>query len=241
LLILVGCQTRLELDPEARSPKLPVNTDALMEAPFCGEAPPDETLASLTVNVWRAPGVDPWSATYNGLAAMAVWTRLGLFSTIQLHDEIAADRLIIDTPAGPSLQPAKDILSALPASDDGDVHIVVMDRFFAEDSSLARTGVKLRGLTVSPHLPVDPTSPLAELHLDKPVPPTVFIDLSAGPRAPGDLELTSAHEVGHALGLPHRTGDEVLMSDGELSLRCLPGLSAEEREQLGRRFIKLNR
>lgn len=235
----IGCTSSDSPKTSVVAGRPTVETQPLIDAAFCTPESRREPWATVKLQVWHTPKVRPDTAARVGLAAMAVWTRLGVVTTFTLKGPVEGDSLIVDTPSGPSLKPTQAILDQLPfVPDRQTVHVVAMERFIPPQSIATTTGVSLRGLTVSPRMPVDPNGVLARLNIQEELTPTVFMNMAAGPRAPGDLSLTPAHEVGHALGLVHRSTAQALMSDGELSLRCLPGLSDAERDvvirQLGR-------
>ena len=231
MALLTGCASEpTPATPDELVGRPTVEASPLRDAPLCRPGTTPAHLGALHLQLWHSPEVTPAAAAEVGAAAAAVWTRLGAVTTVAMKGTVKGDGLIEDTPAGPSLQPTKEVLAQLPVEAHSHiVHLVAMARFMPAQSTTASTGVSLRGLTVSDRMPPDPNGLLARLQLDGAVTPTAFINMSAGPRAPGDLSLAPAHEVGHALGLVHRSIDQALMSDGELSLRCLPGLSDAER------------
>ncbi len=163
-----------------------------------------------------------------GEAMRVVWERLGLTVHTTGPDTLdpAPDHLFAPSPQteAEGLAPLQAVLASLPAGKD--IAVVVMPRFVTAPSRLSA----LRGLTVPVRgKPLD--NSLQDTLLDEINPhshPVVLLNLDAGPRAPGDLSLTPAHELGHALGLAHRPQRHALMSAGDLSLRCIPHLSAAE-------------
>ena len=237
MALLTGCASEPIPATPAVAGRPTVEAGPLSDAPWCRPGATPAPLGALHLQVWHTPDVTPAAAAEVGAAAAEVWTRLGAVTTIAMKGTVKGDGLIEDTPVGPSLQPTKAILAQLPVEAHSHiVHLVAMARFMPAQSSTASTGVSLRGITVSDRMPADPNGIVARLQLDGALTPTAFIDMSAGPRAPGDLSLTPAHEVGHALGLVHRSVGQALMSDGELSLRCLPGLSDAERSTVTRQL-----
>ncbi|HCH66041.1 MAG TPA: hypothetical protein DFR83_24780, partial [Deltaproteobacteria bacterium] len=163
-----------------------------------------------------------------------VWERLGLRLRIAGPDHLpaSAPQRLFD-PTGTTeeaqLAPMRSVLAALPKG--ASTTVVVMPRFVDQPSKLEA----FRGLTVpaegSANQPLSVGG--AAFVESNPHPhPVAFINMAAGPRAPGDLSLSPAHELGHALGLEHQNSDQALMSDGMLSLRCLPGLSDAEWTQV---------
>mgnify|MGYP000017337007 CR=1 FL=1 len=201
--------------------------DGLDSAPLCGPEVAAPSLQPVKVHVVTV-GVPDDVGMVVFEATRRVWGRLGLTVERVGSTKVGVQPLLFDakapTPAG-QLAPMQAVLDALPDA-AGAVPLVVMADFVAEGSALDA----LRGLTL-PAADADIESGLPEAVLvtvRRPSVPVVFIDAGAGPRAPGDLSLAPAHELGHALGLSHRAEDDVLMSAGDLSLRCVPGLSVEE-------------
>lgn len=208
--------------------------DGLEDAPLCsdtGAAPaPREPIA---IRLISGPGVAAHDTQVVGETMRTVWKRLGQPLHVAGPDQLpstAPSRLF--DPSGTTeqaqLAPMRAVLAAIPSG--AAIPVVVMPRFVDTPSKLAA----FRGLTVpaagAPNH--DPSVSTAFLEANPNPHPVVFVNLAAGPRAPGDLSLSPAHELGHALGLRHQTADAVLMSDGDLSLRCLPGLSLDEWSQL---------
>ena len=110
---------------------------------------------------------------------------------------------------------------------EAEVVLVAVSTLVAADSPLRRTGLVLPGVTVVDALGTEdaavPALPVSPEHT-----PIVFVDVGT-PRRPGDVWTTPAHELGHALGLPHRDGgDAVLMRPGVDGQRCWPGISPGE-------------
>lgn len=204
--------------------------DGLEDAPMCsdaGAAPaPREPLA---IRLISGPGVSAHDTQVVGETVRTVWKRLGQPLHVAGPDQLpsATPSRLFD-PTGTTeqaqLAPMRAVLAAIPGGDA--IPVVVMPRFVDTPSKLAA----FRGLTVpAAGAPShDPSVSTAFVEANPNPHPVVFVNLAAGPRAPGDLSLSPAHELGHALGLHHQTADAVLMSDGDLSLRCLPGLSPDE-------------
>jgi len=236
-LALIGCATSTTV-PRAKSSSAQdgrptVSVDGLSNAPWCTPSGRPEPLGELRIQPWYGETVPSDAAANSAQAAALVWRRLGVQVTILQPSPVPGHHLISDSPTDP-LAPMRSTVSALSPHTpfDGLVHLVVMAHFAEPDSNAAQAGISLRGLTASPLLAEPPDGIRHRLAVQHDLTPTVFIDESAGPRAPGDLSLTPAHELGHALGLPHRPGDAVLMSDGALSLQCLPGLSVGEQNSV---------
>ena len=211
--------------------------EGLAEAPLCRPEAPGapEDLAPVVVQPWTGPGVSAATVEAVGESAQQVWARLGLRLDVRPPRTLPAgapDRLFTSSDTTSPSAPLRSLLAQLPDV-PGEVPLVVLAHFLDGPSS----GTTLRGLTL-PRLTLPGqggTTPQTELPVElADLPPrsmpVVFIDAGVGPRAPGDLSLAPAHELGHALGLAHRTETTALMSSGPLSLRCVPAVSAAEWE-----------
>jgi hypothetical protein len=115
------------------------------------------------------------------------------------------------------------ILAGLPG--DASVHVIVSPALAPRDSGL---GMDLLALTLSP---LAPDRRLAEAWgLPAQHPPAIFLgaDVLDGLLA-DERPLLVAHELGHALGLPHSAGDD-LMRAGRRG--CRAGLDAQQIERV---------
>ena len=209
----------------------------LDDAPWCGPDDTGRVTGSVSVRLFVGRDTSRPVARDAVAAAQQVWARLGLEVVHRATDPLSttAPTRLFNPAAGSAagqVAPLGLLLEALPAIDE-DVALVVISDFVEADTAVAA----LRGLTV----PARGQAPDVDLPTEvwAAIPrrryPVVLLDAAAGPRAPGDLSLTPAHELGHALGLPHRREAEALMSSGTLSLRCLPGLSVGEAATLSAR------
>lgn len=108
----------------------------------------------------------------------------------------------------------------------GVITVALLPALAAPGSAADRYFSELDGLTLTPALVADREglAPLAALGAFGPVILLSQADLAH--RHPGHLDLTLAHELGHALGLPHGGGSRNLMYDGPL--RCAPRLTADQ-------------
>ncbi len=112
----------------------------------------------------------------------------------------------------------------------GEVLVVLLPALVADGSAAARYFDALKGLSLSPELLAEQPA-LASLAELGPFTPTVLLsqaDLRR--RHPAHLDLTLAHELGHAAGLPHSSAPGDLMIPGPL--RCVPGLDTSQLRRL---------
>ncbi len=114
---------------------------------------------------------------------------------------------------------------------DGRIHVVFLQDIARPGSLGEALFQELRGLTVSPWLqdsaPEESTRLLRMLDLPERFVPVAVVGIhpmdNLGPSA---VDVTLAHELGHALGLPHVEGKGDLMQDG--IHRCVPPLRPEQ-------------
>ena len=205
----------------------------IREAPLCREPVEAPPLPPVDVHLFIGVGVPESVAREAVEAARRVWVRLGLavrLTAVTALGEGTPGRLFDANGADDvaRLAPLQALLPAVQVA-PGTLPVVVLARFEEGVTDLS----SLRGLTVpAAHAPVEKGTVWDAVQ--RPVQPVVFLHAEAGPRAPGDLSLAPAHELGHALGLTHRREVDVLLSAGPLNLRCVPGLSREEWDTLAR-------
>lgn len=112
--------------------------------------------------------------------------------------------------------------------------VVVLPEIGAPGSVAETLFERLRGLTFSPWLRgrVGPEEAALYELLDLPerFTPVVFVGSEPLAELSGEVDVTLAHELGHAMGLPHVAGASDLMAD--TIHRCAPGLHPEQAEQL---------
>lgn len=221
VLVWTGCQGSPSLRPASRPT---FSTDGLSSAPWCDATPtqPAAPLGSFRLAPVRPANMPEGIATTAANAAALVWERLGAQVEVLPEAELSTSPVIQSEHADAPDEAFRGVRDVLATLAQGPIYVAVLPQLFSEP---AQIDASFRGLTFSRQLP-DAWS--RDLREGAPYSPLVLLNDSAGPRAPGDLSLTPAHEVGHALGLVHRATPEGLMAEGPLAMRCLPGLSARE-------------
>jgi len=105
----------------------------------------------------------------------------------------------------------------------GAVTVLLLPDIAAPGSPADRYFTELDGLTLSPALVAERPGLAPLLDRDGFGPLILLSESDLARRHPGHLDLTLAHELGHALGLPHEVRAANLMHDGPL--RCAPHLT----------------
>lgn len=179
--------------------------------------------------------------------ALLVGTRLELLERLKSEglpetttneaERAQVDAVVQDLVLGPYRSLVSRLAADVGVSNErgpnGRVHVVFL-RHIAQPGSLgAGLFQELRGLTVSPWLAEsDGDRALAEaLGLPKRFAPVAVVGTEpVSQLGPTAVDATLAHELGHALGLPHVPGKDELMQEGVHP--CVPALRPEQAEAL---------
>jgi hypothetical protein len=204
LALLLACGGPDALDPDLADPAA---------LPACGPAAPVLTHRTLTVALW-AGGV-PEAAARRALArADAVWSAAGvhLVATGPVRPYPQTSALTGDADPAAGAEAAIDALAApLAALDPGDADLGLLVTRHVVDPSHPFAAAGLTGLTLTRGR----ARPLVLLGWD---------DLHAAGGT--GAALTPAHEVGHALGLPHADDPRDLMAPLPPPCRPVPAAPA---------------
>ena len=116
---------------------------------------------------------------------------------------------------------------------DGTVHLWVLREIATHEAAARRALSDVSGLAVSPFGDEEAGQLREALSLESGFAPLMVLGLDGGPgRAPGEVELTLAHELGHAAGLGHVREPSNIMFSG--AFRCVPEVSVDQLEALRR-------
>lgn len=199
------------------------------------------------VEVWLEEGADPARAELASQVAAAWWREAGVelelrgVRSTEVGDVLGGDPLALrgaspDAWVGAVVAPLREWLARRPRS-GARIDLVVVRRITSPRSAMARVATDLAGFTVAPSLLAelgdaepDLAATLAE-RLGPDLVPTVFVSSEVLARLPPEeARWVVAHELGHALGLPHDGLPGNLMSEGFYA--CRPSLRVDQAGRL---------
>lgn len=151
----------------------------------------------------------------------------GLDFTLAEHQRVSETALLGDVDAERALAPFLEEHAV--GREDGQVVVALLPSLVQPGSGADHYFDELFGLGLSTELLAEQGFP--ELAALAPAPTVLLSRDQLGHRHPGHLDLTLAHELGHAAGLPHVSERHNLLHDG--AFRCVPGLDGEQLAALG--------
>jgi hypothetical protein len=202
----------------------------------CFPAPPAALTGELRLLLLRDPSVPPRALDEAITGIAQVYAPMGLRVLREGPPVTLAAPVAFPAPTQASnvqISALETIFAAAPAR-SGAVRVLVLPRIVAPEAPLARALGEPLGLGLSPFAP--PEDPLrALLPLDA-LGPAVLLSWRA--TQGGQIGAVAAHELGHALGLPHREGEGALMA-AQPTRGCGPAFTPAEAAALQRAVDRL--